>query len=97
MQDLKDVTQDVHYENFRAQCISQISQHAMRERGYVKFVFFYLTLLHTKTTSEPENWVFIIEIKKSISSINTNASIINIAFFVHTHSNVNKIHYYSKK
>lgn len=33
MQDLKDVTQDVHYENFRAQCISQISQHAMRERG----------------------------------------------------------------
>lgn len=35
MQDLKDVTQDVHYENFRAQCISQISQHAMRERGYV--------------------------------------------------------------
>lgn len=37
MQDLKDVTQDVHYENFRAQCISQISQHAMRERGYVYF------------------------------------------------------------
>lgn len=32
MQDLKDVTEDVHYENFRAQCISQISQHA-RERG----------------------------------------------------------------
>lgn len=40
MQDLKDVTQDVHYENFRAQCISQISQHAMRERGYVYFVNF---------------------------------------------------------
>ncbi|KAL0883073.1 hypothetical protein ABMA27_016542 [Loxostege sticticalis] len=36
MQDLKDVTQDVHYENFRAQCISQISQHAMRERGKLK-------------------------------------------------------------
>lgn len=34
MQDLKDVTEDVHYENFRAQCISQISQHALRERGY---------------------------------------------------------------
>ncbi|XP_066261458.1 septin-2 isoform X1 [Euwallacea similis] len=33
MQDLKDVTEDVHYENFRAQCISQISQHA-RERGF---------------------------------------------------------------
>jgi len=32
MQDLKDVTQDVHYENFRAQCISQISQQAIRER-----------------------------------------------------------------
>lgn len=42
MQDLKDVTQDVHYENFRAQCISQISQHAMRERG---LVFIYITLL----------------------------------------------------
>lgn len=27
MQDLKDVTEDVHYENFRAQCISQISAH----------------------------------------------------------------------
>ncbi|GLH03890.1 Septin-1 [Gryllus bimaculatus] len=25
MQDLKDVTQDVHYENFRAQCLSQMS------------------------------------------------------------------------
>lgn len=36
MQDLKDVTQDVHYENFRAQCISQISQHALRERGKLK-------------------------------------------------------------
>ncbi|KAJ8959066.1 hypothetical protein NQ318_022322 [Aromia moschata] len=35
MQDLKDVTEDVHYENFRAQCISQISQHA-RERGKLK-------------------------------------------------------------
>lgn len=39
MQDLKDVTEDVHYENFRAQCISQISQHA-RERGYVPFFTF---------------------------------------------------------
>uniref|UniRef100_A0A1I8MBF4 Septin n=1 Tax=Musca domestica TaxID=7370 RepID=A0A1I8MBF4_MUSDO len=36
MQDLKDTTQDVHYENFRAQCISQISQHALRERGKLK-------------------------------------------------------------
>uniref|UniRef100_A0A1B6BYA2 Septin n=1 Tax=Clastoptera arizonana TaxID=38151 RepID=A0A1B6BYA2_9HEMI len=35
MQDLKDVTEDVHYENFRAQCISQISQ-AGRERGKLK-------------------------------------------------------------
>ncbi|KAK0075588.1 hypothetical protein PV325_006678 [Microctonus aethiopoides] len=33
MQDLKDVTQDVHYENFRAQCISQISQQVIRERS----------------------------------------------------------------
>ncbi|KAK3911245.1 Septin-4 [Frankliniella fusca] len=33
MQDLKDVTEDVHYENFRAQCISQISQQAIRERA----------------------------------------------------------------
>lgn len=31
MQDLKDTTQDVHYENFRAQCISQMSQ--MRTTG----------------------------------------------------------------
>lgn len=36
MQDLKDTTQDVHYENFRAQCISQISQNALRERGKLK-------------------------------------------------------------
>lgn len=36
MQDLKDVTQDVHYENFRAQCISQISQQAIRERRYLR-------------------------------------------------------------
>ncbi|KAL5277026.1 SEPT4 family protein [Megaselia abdita] len=36
MQDLKDTTQDVHYENFRAQCISQISQHALRERNKLK-------------------------------------------------------------
>ncbi|KAL1140226.1 hypothetical protein AAG570_000158 [Ranatra chinensis] len=37
MQDLKDVTEDVHYENFRAQCISQISQQqALRERGKLK-------------------------------------------------------------
>lgn len=36
MQDLKDTTQDVHYENFRAQCISQISQHALRDRTKLK-------------------------------------------------------------
>lgn len=36
MQDLKDTTRDVHYENFRAQCISQISQHALRERNKLK-------------------------------------------------------------
>lgn len=24
MQDMKEVTQDIHYENFRAQCISQM-------------------------------------------------------------------------
>lgn len=36
MQDLKDTTQDVHYENFRMQCISQISQHALRERNKLK-------------------------------------------------------------
>lgn len=28
MQDLNDTTQDVHYENFRAQCIAQMSQNA---------------------------------------------------------------------
>uniref|UniRef100_A0A182N0G9 Septin-type G domain-containing protein n=1 Tax=Anopheles dirus TaxID=7168 RepID=A0A182N0G9_9DIPT len=36
MQDLKDTTRDVHYENYRAQCISQISQHALRERNKLK-------------------------------------------------------------
>ncbi|XP_049277463.1 septin-4 [Anopheles funestus] len=36
MQDLKDTTRDIHYENFRAQCISQISQHALRERNKLK-------------------------------------------------------------
>lgn len=36
MHDLKDITQDVHYENFRAQCISQISKDAIRERGKLK-------------------------------------------------------------
>lgn len=36
MQDLKDTTHDVHYENFRAQCISQISQHALRDRSKLK-------------------------------------------------------------
>lgn len=49
MQDLKDVTEDVHYENFRAQCISQISQHALRERGYVRpplYVSFNLVFLN---------------------------------------------------
>lgn len=32
MQDLKDTTQDVHYENFRAHCISQISHQALRSK-----------------------------------------------------------------
>lgn len=36
MQDLKDVTEDVHYENFRAQCISQLSHQAIRERSKLK-------------------------------------------------------------
>uniref|UniRef100_A0A8D8Q6B4 Septin n=1 Tax=Cacopsylla melanoneura TaxID=428564 RepID=A0A8D8Q6B4_9HEMI len=34
MQDLKDVTEDVHYENFRAQCLSQMSQRG--DRGKLK-------------------------------------------------------------
>jgi septin 4 len=36
MQDLKDTTQDVHYENFRAMCISQMSQTMLRERSKLK-------------------------------------------------------------
>lgn len=36
MQDLKDTTQDVHYENFRAACISQIAQQGLKERGKLK-------------------------------------------------------------
>lgn len=40
MQDLKDVTEDVYYENFRVQCISQLSQQTtIKERGLVIFVF----------------------------------------------------------
>ena len=35
MQDLKEMTQDVHYENFRAQCISQM-QVAFKERNKLK-------------------------------------------------------------
>lgn len=38
MHDLKDITQDVHYENFRAQCISQISKDAIRERRYLLLI-----------------------------------------------------------
>uniref|UniRef100_A0A8D8XT98 Septin n=1 Tax=Cacopsylla melanoneura TaxID=428564 RepID=A0A8D8XT98_9HEMI len=34
MQDLKDVTEDVHYENFRAQCLSQMSQRGDRGINY---------------------------------------------------------------
>ncbi|XP_064460849.1 septin-2-like isoform X2 [Ornithodoros turicata] len=33
MQDLKEVTRDVHYENYRAQYIQKISQQAAHERG----------------------------------------------------------------
>ncbi|XP_059481255.1 septin-5 isoform X2 [Neocloeon triangulifer] len=36
MQDLKDVTHDLHYEAFRAHCIAQISQQAMKDRGKSK-------------------------------------------------------------
>ncbi|KAK1151929.1 septin-1-like [Acipenser oxyrinchus oxyrinchus] len=32
MQDLKDVTQEVHYENYRAQCIQNLSQQPAQER-----------------------------------------------------------------
>ena len=35
MQDLKEVTQDVHYENFRARCISQMHV-ALKERNKLK-------------------------------------------------------------
>jgi len=33
MPDLKEVTEDVHYENFRTQLISKISQQAFKDRG----------------------------------------------------------------
>lgn len=33
MQDPTNVIHDLQFNNFRAQCTSQISQHAMRERG----------------------------------------------------------------
>lgn len=35
MQDLNETTQDVHYENFRAQCISQMSQQ-MKGNGKIR-------------------------------------------------------------
>lgn len=35
MQDLKEVTQDVHYETFRARCISQMHV-ALKERNKLK-------------------------------------------------------------
>lgn len=44
MQDLKDVTRDVHYENYRAQYITKISQQAARERKYV-LPFYSVTVL----------------------------------------------------
>ncbi|PRD32639.1 UNVERIFIED_CONTAM: Sept4 [Trichonephila clavipes] len=36
MQDLKDVTRDVHYESYRAQYITKISQQAARERNKLR-------------------------------------------------------------
>ncbi|KAF2346228.1 Septin-type guanine nucleotide-binding (G) domain, partial [Trinorchestia longiramus] len=36
MQDMKEVTQDIHYENFRAQCISQMHQVALKERSKLR-------------------------------------------------------------
>lgn len=36
MPDLKEVTEDVHYENFRTQLISKISQQAFKDRGKLK-------------------------------------------------------------
>ena len=35
MQDMKEVTQDIHYENFRAQCISQMHV-ALKERNKLR-------------------------------------------------------------
>jgi len=39
MHDLKEVTEDVHYENFRTQLISKISQQALKDRGYDYEIF----------------------------------------------------------
>ncbi|XP_047738691.1 septin-2-like isoform X3 [Hyalella azteca] len=36
MQDMKEVTQDIHYENFRAQCISHMNQVALKERSKLR-------------------------------------------------------------
>lgn len=33
MQDLKDVTRDVHYENYRAQCIQSMTRMVVKERN----------------------------------------------------------------
>lgn len=44
MQDLKDVTCDVHYENYRAEHISEQMTSTQRERGYIIYIYliFYL-------------------------------------------------------
>jgi septin family protein len=46
MHDLKEVTEDVHYENFRTQLISKISQQALKDRGWVFRKMYSLSLLY---------------------------------------------------
>ena len=58
MHDLKDITQDVHYENFRAQCISQISKEAIRERRYNTFKLFRKNFPNFTNNNHRENKLF---------------------------------------
>ncbi len=51
MQDLKDVTRETHYENYRAQCIQSMTRMVVKERNrkYV-FILRFITLRHASVT-----------------------------------------------
>lgn len=48
MQDLKDVTRETHYENYRAQCIQSMTRMVVKERNR-KYDHTETGVTHTKT------------------------------------------------